>query len=92
MSEPSWMNGPPRRIILATDLSARCDRALDRAAALASAWQAELIALHAREPVEDFYALSQERRLPSWRRPADATRIAEDQLRNDMMAVPATSP
>jgi nucleotide-binding universal stress UspA family protein len=46
-------------------------------------------ALHALEPVEDFYALSQERRLPSWRRPADVTRIAEDQLRNDMMAVPA---
>lgn len=44
MTEPSWINGPPRRIILATDLSARCDRALDRAAALASAWQAELIA------------------------------------------------
>jgi hypothetical protein len=43
MTEPSWMNGPPRRIILATDLSARCDRALDRAAALASAWQAELM-------------------------------------------------
>lgn len=92
MTEPSWINGPPRRIILATDLSARCDRALDRAAALASAWQAELIALHALEPLEDFHALSQERRLPSWRRPADATRIAEDQLRHDMMRCRQTSP
>lgn len=36
----------PHRLLLATDLSARCDRALDRAAQLAEEWQAELIALH----------------------------------------------
>lgn len=35
----------PARILLTTDLSARCDRALDRAVQLAGAWQAELIAL-----------------------------------------------
>ncbi|MCW5604611.1 MAG: universal stress protein [Burkholderiales bacterium] len=34
------------RILLATDLSARCDRALDRAAQLAQEWQAELVALN----------------------------------------------
>lgn len=34
----------PGIIVLATDLSARCDRALDRAAQLASAWQARLLA------------------------------------------------
>jgi nucleotide-binding universal stress UspA family protein len=89
MTEPSWMKGPPRRIILATDLSSRCDRALDRAAALAHGWQAELIALHALERVDDFYASSPGGSLPSWRRPLDAARIAEDQLRNDMMEVPA---
>lgn len=37
----------PRTILLATDLSPRCDRALDRAVGLASAWQAKVIVLHA---------------------------------------------
>lgn len=36
----------PKRLLLATDLSARCDRALDRAAQLADAWQAELVAVN----------------------------------------------
>jgi nucleotide-binding universal stress UspA family protein len=36
----------PRHILLATDLSARCDRALDRAAQLAGEWQAGLVALN----------------------------------------------
>jgi nucleotide-binding universal stress UspA family protein len=37
---------PPATILLATDLSARCDRALERAAQLAKEWQAQLIALN----------------------------------------------
>jgi nucleotide-binding universal stress UspA family protein len=36
----------PRHLLLATDLSARCDRALDRAALLAQEWRAELVALN----------------------------------------------
>jgi nucleotide-binding universal stress UspA family protein len=43
------MNMPrisPTKILLATDLSSRCDRALDRAAQLAEQWQAELLALN----------------------------------------------
>lgn len=42
----------PQRILLATDLSARCDRALDRAAQLAEEWQAELLALNVLEPTQ----------------------------------------
>lgn len=76
---------PPRKILLATDLSARCDRALDRAAFMAGLWQAQLIALHVMEQTDDFYAHELERRLPSWRQPPDARRIMEDQLRHDMM-------
>ncbi len=38
---------PPRRILLATDLSARCDRALDRATQLARQWQVPLLVVHA---------------------------------------------
>jgi nucleotide-binding universal stress UspA family protein len=90
IAEPSWMKGPPRKILLATDLSARCDRALDRAALLASSWGAELVVLHALEEVDDLHTSSLGHRLPSWRRPPDAARIAEEQLRNDMMAVPAS--
>jgi len=49
-------------ILLATDLSCRCDRALDRAVLLAREWDATLIIVHALEspmPVVDE---------PSWRR------------------------
>ena len=37
---------PPRQLLLASDLSARCDRALDRSAQLAAAWRAELRVLN----------------------------------------------
>jgi hypothetical protein len=52
----------PKKILLATDLSCRCDRAMDRAVALATEWQAQLVVLHVLQepaPVTD---------LPSWRR------------------------
>ncbi|HEY1139906.1 MAG TPA: universal stress protein [Lysobacter sp.] len=39
----------PRRILLATDLSSRCDRAFDRAVQLCHLWAAELHVLHAVE-------------------------------------------
>ncbi len=53
MNDPAWLNGKPSSILLATDLSARCDRALDRAAALAGEWQARLVAVHAIEAAPD---------------------------------------
>ncbi|WP_439624826.1 universal stress protein [Shinella sp.] len=37
----------PRHLLLATDLSARCDRAQDRARDLARAWKAKLTVVHA---------------------------------------------
>jgi len=40
----------PRSILLATDLDRRTDRAMDRAAALASEWKAPLVIAHAIEP------------------------------------------
>ncbi len=49
MTEPIWMQGPPKSILLATDLSARCDRALDRAVGLARSWGAKLHIVHAIE-------------------------------------------
>jgi len=76
---------PPRNIVVATDLSARCDRALDRSAVLAAAWGARLFAVHALERTDDFYAVELERRLPSWRRSRDARLIAEAQLQRDVL-------
>lgn len=50
MNAQHWISGPPTRLLLATDLlSARCDRALDRAAQLAGEWGAELVALNVLE-------------------------------------------
>lgn len=45
MQAPVWKAGVPRAILLATDLSARCDRAFDRALQLASQWNAGLVVL-----------------------------------------------
>ncbi len=46
------VTAPPSAILLATDLSARCDRALDRAALLAAHWHATLHVVHA-APLDD---------------------------------------
>lgn len=40
MEKAPWESGAPRLILLATDLSCRCDRALDRAVLLAQSWKA----------------------------------------------------
>lgn len=69
MSESSWAKGPPRSILLATDLSARSDRALDRAVSLAKCWKAHLTVLHVLE--EEVSPLDQVDLLPSWRRPPE---------------------
>lgn len=69
MSEPSWMKGPPQSILLATDLSARSDRALDRAALLAKQWHAHLTVLHVLEA--NRFGLDSDDPVPSWKRPPD---------------------
>src|SRR3546814_10836206 len=47
MSASSPVPARPRRILMATDLSARCDRALDRAVQLSTQWQVPLQVVHA---------------------------------------------
>ena len=80
----NWPRTPPRKILLATDLSARSDRALDRAAQLARQWKSELLVVHALEkpPVNSSWAQSDE--TPSWRRPPDPARTIEQQIRRDV--------
>lgn len=77
----------PGQILLATDLSARCDRALDRACALAAGWGARLTVVHALEPRLDLHDGGY---VPSWRRDPDRRyavarrRIQEDMLGHDV--------
>jgi nucleotide-binding universal stress UspA family protein len=47
MSGANPVAGRPKRILMATDLSARCDRALDRAIQLSGQWQVSLLVVHA---------------------------------------------
>jgi nucleotide-binding universal stress UspA family protein len=67
----------PRTILLATDLSPRCDRALDRAALLAAEWNARLLVLHVlQEPV----TLTP----PSWRPAPDPLQAAGRRIHDDL--------
>lgn len=90
MATPTGMEGPPRKILLATDLSCRCDRALDRAALLAREWDARLLVLHV---IESRKSMAEEQRLreePTWRHAPDRTQIVEDQIRRDLIESPDT--
>lgn len=50
MQAPTGNPDMPRTVLLATDLSSRCDRALDRAMALARQWDTPLVVLTVVEP------------------------------------------
>lgn len=84
MTEQVHTSTVPRRILLATDLGARSDRALDRAITLARDWQAELVVAHALDgaDVPDF--LDATRDLPSWRRGPEPQEIATAALARDL--------
>lgn len=85
MQPPAWAQRPPKTILLATDLSCRSDRALDRAAHLSKLWGARLVVLTVleansqamldRDDVDD---------LPSWRRPPDRESAARAYLVRDL--------
>ena len=75
----------PKRIALATDLSHRCDRALDRALMVAKAWQAELTVIHALAPPDDITLFGSLRDQPSWRRPPDPVRKVRDRMFRDLV-------
>jgi nucleotide-binding universal stress UspA family protein len=82
--EPTRSPSLPRRLLLATDLSSRCDRALDRAVALTKRWSAELIAVHAIEQAPAFIE-SRERRERFWHTQPDRSAAAARQLRADIL-------
>lgn len=86
MNAPIRIRGPAKKILLATDLSARCDRALHRAAMLAKQWQWSLLVLHVVEDRD--LSIPDTAGLPSWRRPLDPLDIARKHLQADVDALP----
>ncbi|MDZ4371397.1 MAG: universal stress protein [Phenylobacterium sp.] len=73
--------GPVKAILLATDLSARSDRALSRAVSLANHWNARLVALHVLRP-EGVAPDGDDG--PSHSQPADPRAAAERRVRAEM--------
>lgn len=92
MAETKRKSRAQPKILLATDLSFRCDRALDRVVLLARQWEARIVALHVLEQTAEMIEARRRWNLPSWRRPTDPAFIARHQLRGDMHAtgVPMT--
>lgn len=81
MTEPIWTKGPPKKLLLATDMSSRGDRALDKSAELARRWNAELHVLHV---LERSLADAGDDDVPSWRRPPDEEKVLAEQVRRDV--------
>ncbi len=74
----------PTKILLATDLTCHCDRALDRTVELAQEWGARVVVVHALEsplPVVD---------APSWRRPVHPRDLVERRIRADLQGTAIT--
>lgn len=76
--------GSPRRILLATDLSARGDRALERALAVAANHNAQLIIVHVFEELEESTLTYGRHSTPTWRRPPDAVAMAKQRIRQGL--------
>ena len=71
-------------LLLATDLSSRCDRALDRAVQLLQSWEAKLLVVHAVDPTYAARYAKITKELPSWRRPEDYRIVAARRLSMDL--------
>jgi nucleotide-binding universal stress UspA family protein len=83
------MKETPRSILLATDLSARSDRALDRAVQLAKQWQARLTVLHVLENARS--SLDSPDPSPSWRRPPDPLAAIRKEIDADIGEIAETT-
>ncbi len=77
-------NSGVHNLLLASDLSSRCDRATDRAAQLAQAWRAKLLVVHAIDPAYAVRYAQMTQELPSWRHPEDYRTVAARRLSMDL--------
>lgn len=75
MAEPTHNPGAPRKILLATDMSARGDRALERALAVVRRHDAHLVIVHVFEEIDEATLAYGRRTEPTWNRPPDVARI-----------------
>jgi nucleotide-binding universal stress UspA family protein len=75
---------PPKKILFATDLSARSDRAQDRAVMLMKEYNAELTVLHVIEPVKEFHVIRRGRFSPSYKFNTRHIESAKKYLRDDL--------
>jgi nucleotide-binding universal stress UspA family protein len=78
--------GAPRKILLATDLSARGDRALDRAIAISAGQDTHLVIVHVVEEFDESTQSYGNRALPSWQRPPDVEAITKQRIRQGLRA------
>ena len=86
VNAPSSAHDTLRKVLLATDLSARCDRALDRAVAIATNTNAHLVILHVIEEFQESNLTYGADPPPSWRSPPDAVAIAKIRIREGIEA------
>jgi nucleotide-binding universal stress UspA family protein len=86
MTEPAPDPAAPRKILLATDLSARGDRALERALGIARRHDAQLIIVHAFEELDEATLHYGQHAAPSWRRPPDAVASMKRRVRQGLRA------
>ena len=86
MNASSLSHNIVRNVLLATDLSARGDRALERAVAIATDRQAHLTVLHVFEEFDESNLTYGRRPTPSWRAPPDALQIAKLRIREGLHA------
>lgn len=86
MTASTLDTGAPRRILLATDLSARGDRALERAVELSQESGAELVILHVYEEFDESSLTYGSRALPSWSRPTNAVNVMKQRIRRALRA------
>ncbi len=70
-------------ILLATDLSSRCDRAMDRAADLAALWGAQLVVLNVVE-TRAGSSTQEDKPHPAWREQADPLELARARVARDL--------
>lgn len=84
MTHPSSNPGAPRTVLLATDLSARGDRALERAVAIAESQGAHLMIVHVFEELDESTLSYGRRAAPAWQRPPDVVAIAKQRIRQGL--------